>query len=60
MKIFTKIAAVFFTVFAVVHILRLVEGWPVQVGGIVVPLGASYVIAGVAAVMAWGLWRESR
>ena len=60
MNTFTKIASVVFGLVAVVHVLRLVNGWTVQVGPQVVPLWASYVFIAFGLLMAWGLWREAK
>jgi hypothetical protein len=59
-KPFTMLAVVVFAVVALVHLLRLVYGWEVNINGAAVPMWASglgLVIAGGLAVM---LWRESR
>jgi hypothetical protein len=60
MKPFTKIAAIFFGLFALLHVARLYFGWEVLVNQHMVPVKASILVAVVAAVLAWGLWRESR
>jgi hypothetical protein len=60
MKTFTKIGAGFFTLIALLHALRLVKAWGVQVDGVIVPMWVSYIFVIVAAIMAWGLWKESR
>jgi hypothetical protein len=60
MKPFTKIAAVFFTLGALIHALRFYYGWPIQVGDHLVPLKASIAFVVIGVVMAWGLWKESR
>ena len=56
MKRFTTIAVVVFTLVASLHVLRLLMGWEVRIGGAVFPMWASYVwlvIAGCLAVMLW-------
>jgi hypothetical protein len=60
MKLFTKIAAIFFSLFALLHAARLYFGWEVVMNHHVVPVKASIVVAVIAALMAWGLWRESK
>jgi hypothetical protein len=60
MKPFTAIAVTVFTTVAVVHLLRLLEGWEVVVAGFVIPIWWSLpavLIAGGLAVM---IWREAR
>ena len=54
MKPFTTIAVVVFTLVASMHVLRILMGWEVRIGGAVIPMWASYVglvIAGCLAVM---------
>jgi hypothetical protein len=60
MKTFTKIGAGVFTLIALLHAWRLVKGLEVQVDGVIVPMWVSYIFVIVAAIMAWGLWKESR
>ena len=60
MKPFTTIAVVIFAVIAIVHLIRLFEGWAVTVAGFLIPVwwsGFGLVIAGGLALM---VWRESR
>lgn len=59
MKPFTTVAVVVFTLVAVVHLLRIVMGWDVVVGGTVIPMWASYAGLIIAAGLAIMLWRES-
>ncbi len=59
MKPFTTVAVGIFTLVACLHLLRILLGWEVIIGGAVIPMWASYlglVVAGGLAVM---LWRES-
>lgn len=60
MKPFTAIAVVLLGLIAAVQLIRCVQGWPVNVNGVDIPVWASglaCVVAGITAVM---LWRESR
>ena len=57
---FTTIAAAMLSVMAIVHLLRLVNGWPVTVGGFLVPLWWSGAALVILAVLAFMLWREAR
>ena len=60
MKPFTTIAVAVFTLVAIVHLIRLFEGWEVIVSGFVIPVWWSalgLVIAGGLALM---VWREAR
>ncbi len=57
---FTTIAVVVFALLALGHVLRVVFAWDVIVDGMIVPLGASVVVALVAAGLAFMVWLESR
>ena len=60
MKPFTTIAVAIFAVIAIVHLIRLVEGWEVTIAGFAIPVwwsGLGLVVAGGLALM---VWRESR
>lgn len=60
MKPFTFLAAVVFTLAALVHLARLALGWPVVINGIEIPLWASAVLAAIGAGMAIMVYRENR
>lgn len=57
---FTIVAAIILAVVALVHLLRLMYGWVVNVAGGSVPMWASVVGLVIAGVLAAGLWWESR
>ena len=59
-KPFTTVAAVLFTLMALVHLLRLLLGWDVTVNGMVVPEWASGLGLVITAWLALMLWREAR
>lgn len=56
---FSRLAALFFAAFAVVHVIRVVQGWDVAAGGTSIPMWVSYVATVVSGVLAVGLWREA-
>ena len=60
MKPATMISTLFLAVVAVGHLLRLVLGVEIRVGGILVPLWVSVIACILPAGLAVGLWRESR
>jgi hypothetical protein len=60
MKPATMITALFLAMVAAAHLLRLVLGVEVTVGGTLVPLWVSVIACVVPAGLAVGLWRESR
>lgn len=60
-KAYVIVSALIFTVVALLHLLRLIEGWPVQMGTWIVPAGASLlglVIAGGVAMWGFSLLRR--
>ncbi len=60
MRIFTRLAALIFTLVAILHALRLCFRWEVTLNGIVIPLWPSAIGLIVPAFLAVMLWRESR
>jgi hypothetical protein len=60
MKPFTAIGAVVFAVVALLHLLRLLQGWEVTIDGVSVPDWVSVVGVVVPAALAVMLWREAR
>ncbi len=59
-KPFTLLAELVFAIVAIIHLLRLLFGWEVTIGGAAVPLWASVLGIVIAAGLAAGLWSESR
>jgi hypothetical protein len=57
---FTLIAAILFTVAALVHLYRLVKHFPIDIGHHSLSETVSIVALVIAAIMAIGLYRESR
>ena len=60
MKKFTRIAAVLFAVITVLHVIRVIYGWEVNIGSFTLPIWASAIGALVAGILSWGLWKESK
>jgi TRAP-type C4-dicarboxylate transport system permease small subunit len=56
----TYAAGLFFLVFAVVHLIRIVQGWEVSFGGTFVPMAVSYVALPVSAALAYGLLKSNK
>jgi hypothetical protein len=50
---YLRLAAVIFTIVAILQLSRAVAGWEITVGTTVVPLWASWVAAVVAGILAW-------
>ena len=59
-KPFTTIAAVLFSLIALLQLLRVLLGWVVTVNGVHIPLWASAVAFVVATGLAAMVWRENR
>lgn len=57
---FTLIAAILFALAALLHVYRIFTHFQIMAGSHVAPDWISYVAIVVGAVMAWGLYRESR
>ena len=57
---FTLIAAILFGLAALLHLYRIFTHFPIVAGSHMAPDWISYIAVIVAAVMAWGLYRESR
>ena len=59
MKPFTTIASVFFTIVAILHLLRLLQGWEIIVDGMHIPMWVSVLGCVIPAILAFMLWREA-
>lgn len=60
MKPFTAISVGIFAIIAVVHLLRLFDGFGVSVAGFAVPVWWSAPAVIVSGGLAFMLWREAR
>ena len=60
MKVFTLIACAIFALMALIHIFRLIYGFPITIGSHQIGQEVSWVALVVTAVMAIGLFRESQ
>jgi hypothetical protein len=52
-KTFASIAAVIFTIIALLQLTRAVSGWDVTIDATVIPMWASWLAGLVAATLAW-------
>jgi lipopolysaccharide export LptBFGC system permease protein LptF len=57
---FTLIASLIFAIMALLHIYRLFTHFQVVLGSHEIPMTVSYLAIVVAAILAWGCYRESR
>jgi hypothetical protein len=58
-RIFSLITATLFTLMALLHVLRLLRGWQVTIGDVVVPLWISWIGLAVATYLAYQGFRLS-
>jgi len=58
LKPVSSVAVILFSLVALAHLLRIVLGWEVTVGGILIPLWVSVIACVGAAALAFMLWRE--
>jgi len=60
MKPVTTIVVVVFALVAVVHLVRIIQGWEVLVNGVSIPMWVSVVGTIIASGLAVLIWREAR
>ncbi len=60
MKTGTLLAIIVFTIVAVAHLLRLVDGTQIVVGSTTIPMWVSFVGVLVPGLIAFLLWKETR
>ncbi len=60
MKTGTLLAIIVFTIVAVAHLLRLVDGTQIVVGSTIIPMWVSFVGVLVPGLIAFLLWKETR
>lgn len=58
-KAYNTVTAVLFLVVALVHLLRIILDWPAQIGGLSIPLWASWLALVVAAALAYLGFRQN-
>ena len=59
MKTGSMIAIIIFVIVAILHLLRVISGTPVVVGGMDTPVWISYLGTVVPLLVAWLLWKEA-
>lgn len=60
MRPFTTIAAIIFAIMAIAHVYRLATGFSINIAGLEIGQGISWVALIVTAVLSYGLFREAR
>ena len=58
-RAYNTITAVVFLIVAVLHLLRIILGWPARIGGLDIPLWASWLALVVAGALAYFGFRLS-
>src|SRR5437764_4484532 len=58
-KTYNIVTAVLFLVVALLHLLRIILDWPAQIGGLSIPLWASWLALIVAAALAYLGFRQN-
>lgn len=59
-KNYCIITSVVFAIVAAMHLFRLVYGWPAEIGGVSIPLWASWFALPAAVLIAWSGMRCAR
>jgi uncharacterized membrane protein YecN with MAPEG domain len=54
-----RVASIIFAIFAIGHLLRLINQAQVTVGNLTIPMGVSWIALIVAAILCIWLWRLS-
>jgi hypothetical protein len=58
-KTYNTITAVLFLVIALLHLLRIIFGWPAQIGSLGIPMWASWLALVVSAALAYLGFRQN-
>ena len=59
-KTYNTITAALFLVMGMLHLLRIIFGWPAQIGGLDIPLWASWLALPVTGALAYSGLRQNR
>ncbi len=59
-KTYCGVSALLFTLVALAHLVRLINGWPIQVGDANIPLVVSWVGLVITGALAFSGFRASR
>lgn len=59
-RTYNIVSGVLFGLIALLHLVRLLQGWPAVIGAWTMPLGLSGVAVVVTGFLAWSAWRLSR
>ncbi len=59
-RTYNTITAVLFLIIGTAHLLRIIFGWPAQIGGLNIPLWASWLALIVTGALAYFGFRQNR
>ena len=59
-RTYNIVTAAVFLIVALLHLLRAIAGWPARIGGLDIPLWASWVAIVVAGGLAYSGFRQTR
>ena len=58
-RTYNTLTAALFLIIAVAHLLRIIFGWPAQIGGLDIPVWVSWVALVVAGALAYFGFRQN-
>ena len=58
-RTYNKLTAALFLIIAVAHLLRIIFGWPAQIGSLDIPFWASWLALVVTAALAYFGFRQN-
>ena len=59
-KTYMRVTATLFLIVAIMHLLRIIFGWPVEIGGLSIPLWVSWLGVLVAGGLAYFGFTQNR
>ena len=59
-KTYNGITAALFLIIALLHLLRIIFGWPAEIGGVGIPMWASWLALVVTGALAYVGFRHTR
>ncbi len=58
-RTYNTLTAMLFLIIALLHLLRIILGWPAQIGGVDIPLWASWLALVVTGALAYFGFRQN-
>lgn len=56
-RTYNQISGILFGLIAVLHLVRLIQGWPAVIGAWTMPLWLSAIAVIIAGFLAWSAWK---